>query len=251
MSKQAHQARCLIEQVMREDGTSISPQYRTKSTDTGGPGDRQGRTIDMRHRQRGRIAMHEPTLSQILQRLQQVERVNHWWKLASITASVLLGIVVLLGAAGEQGTTPMEELRAMRVILVDAEGRPRGRVGVEADGTPRLFLIDPTATPRVGLAITGDGRPGVTLYDAQGRPRAGLGMAADGRFDLGVGDAAGTIRLGLGVATDGRPGLTLYDQRGTLRAVLSLAADGRAGLSFLDEAGAVVWQAPAATPERR
>jgi hypothetical protein len=27
MSKQAHQARCLIEQVMREDGTSVSPQY--------------------------------------------------------------------------------------------------------------------------------------------------------------------------------------------------------------------------------
>jgi hypothetical protein len=32
---------------------------------------------------------------------------------------------------------------------------------------------------------------------------------------------------------------------------LSLAADGRAGLSFLDVAGAVIWQAPAATPERR
>jgi hypothetical protein len=28
MSKQAHQARRLVEQVMREDGTSISPQYR-------------------------------------------------------------------------------------------------------------------------------------------------------------------------------------------------------------------------------
>jgi hypothetical protein len=163
--------------------------------------------------------MPEPTVDHLLRRLQRVERANHTWRLAAVTASAVLGVLVLLGATGRQGTTPVEELRATRLILVDAQGRPLGRVGVEADGTPRLFLMDANATPRVGLAVTAD--------------------------------AGGTTRLGLGVATDGRPGLTLYDQRGVLRAVLSLAADGRAGLSFFDEAGAVSWQAPASTPERR
>jgi hypothetical protein len=116
--------------------------------------------------------MHVPTLEHILQRLQQVERANVRWRLATVAVSLVLGVVILLGATEGPGTMPVEELRAMRVVLVDGQGRPLGRVGVEADGTPRLFLTDPNATPRVGLAVTADGRPGVTLYDGQGRPRA-------------------------------------------------------------------------------
>jgi hypothetical protein len=114
--------------------------------------------------------MHALTLEHILQRLQRVERANVRWRLATVAVSLVLGVVSLLGATQGPGTMPVEELRAMRVVLVDVQGRPMGRVGVEADGTPRLFLTDPNATPRVGLAVTADGRPGVTLYDGQGPP---------------------------------------------------------------------------------
>jgi hypothetical protein len=83
----------------------------------------------------GGIAMPEPTVDHLLRRLQRVERANHTWRLAAVTASAVLGVLVLLGATGRQGTTPVEELRATRLVLVDAQGRPLGRVGVEADGT--------------------------------------------------------------------------------------------------------------------
>ena len=116
--------------------------------------------------------MPEPTVDHLLRRLQRVERANHTWRLAAVTASAVLGVLVLLGATGRQGTTPVEELRATRLILVDAQGRPLGRVGVEADGTPRLFLMDANATPRVGLAVTAD---------AGGTTHLGLGVATDGR----------------------------------------------------------------------
>src|SRR5919198_366091 len=112
--------------------------------------------------------MHAPTLDHILQRLQQVERANVRWRLATITVSLLLGVVILLGATGGPGTMPVEELRAMRVVLVDAQGRPRAGLGMAPDGRFDLGLGDAGGTTRLGLGVAADGRPGLTLYDQRG-----------------------------------------------------------------------------------
>jgi hypothetical protein len=50
--------------------------------------------------------MHEPTLEHLLRRLQQVERANHTWRLAAMAASVVLGVVVLMGATAGPGRHP-------------------------------------------------------------------------------------------------------------------------------------------------
>src|SRR5919198_1248010 len=148
----------------------------------------------------GEKMMNELAPDTILQRLNRLEREARWWKRAGIAAITLLALGVLLGVNRGQEVDKPEELRVKRVLLVDAQGTQRGRVGIEADGTPRFFLDDPSGTPRVGIAVTADGRPGLTLYDQTGKPRAGLGMAADGRVDLALGDQTSTSRAALVVA---------------------------------------------------
>jgi hypothetical protein len=95
--------------------------------------------------------MHEPRLEQMLHRLQAVEQANRWWKAASLTVMALLGLVVWLGAARGPDATRGEEVRATRLILVDPQGRPLGRLGVEADGIVNLLCAELLIGQKRGL----------------------------------------------------------------------------------------------------
>jgi hypothetical protein len=79
-------------------------------------------------------AMNEPTLEAVMQRLGNLECEARWWKMLEMTAVVLLGLIVLLGASATHQATVAQEIRAQRIVLVDDEGHEGGKLGVAPDG---------------------------------------------------------------------------------------------------------------------
>ena len=136
-------------------------------------------------------AMEQPKLDALTSRIERMERQIRRWKILGIAAVAALGLVALL--AGPNGrdakaaetkeyniTLPPEvfrsaaaqsagEIRARRVILVDKEGKARGRLQVSETGTPSLELFGPGGQTQAALAVKGSGSPRLVLYDKLGR----------------------------------------------------------------------------------
>jgi hypothetical protein len=77
-------------------------------------------------------------LEMIISRLTYLEQAHRQWKLAGLAAEALLGLVVLLAATGRQESMPIEEVRASRALLVDAEERRRSPPAVACRQPPAL-----------------------------------------------------------------------------------------------------------------
>jgi hypothetical protein len=98
---------------------------------------------------------HRANPGEMISRVACLGRAHCRGRLVGTGAVALLGLVVLLGATVRQEATPIEEVRTMCVILMYAQGDPRGRVGVESDGTPRVFLTE-AHTPASAINTDGE-----------------------------------------------------------------------------------------------
>lgn len=135
--------------------------------------------------------MDQHTLDSLASRVEWLESELSRWKTLGLAALVALGLAVLFwapwaGLAGAQETKEydiavppevfrmgqpqeVEELRARRVVLVDARGEPRGSLQVSEVGTPSLELFGQGGRTQVALTVKGSGAPSLVFYDRMGR----------------------------------------------------------------------------------
>ena len=127
------------------------------------------------------------------ERVERLERRLRRWRALGVAAICAFGLAAFFGipssrdAGAEESqtkeyniTVPPEvfqmgqpqlvgELRAQRIVLVDAKGEPRGSLHVTETGTPSLELYGRTGRTQVSLAVKGSGSPRLVLYDRVGR----------------------------------------------------------------------------------
>jgi hypothetical protein len=160
--------------------------------------------------------MQEPQLDHVLQRLHRVERAQRWWQVGGLMAVAVLGLVVVLGAAGHREVIRAEEVRAQRFVLVDDDDKPRAIWHISEKGTS-LFLFDEARIPRVGLSVGQDGIAGLAVHDRARRLRLVLITYADGRSQLGLLDDGERPRVIVDLDRDGIATLKMMEQEGTVR----------------------------------
>jgi hypothetical protein len=164
--------------------------------------------------------MDEPTLASLIQRVARLEHDTRWWKRLASLALVLLGIVILLGAAASKQTKIPAEVRAQRIVLVDKAEKGRAEVAVTADNQPGLVFSDDAGKPRLMLSLTQYGEPTMSFADAEGTRRIVLGL-----------DLYGTL-------------LRFTDESGNLRAALVVPSAGEPELVLVGKEDKVLWRAP-------
>jgi hypothetical protein len=109
-------------------------------------------------------------------------------------------------------------LRVQQIVLVDANGTPRGTWRVTEDGAPTLSLRDSTDRVRVFLTVATD-MVGLVL---NGADQSHLSLTADGTINVGMADRSGRRgRFFVGLTPEGSPAASMS------------SADGR-----------VIWSAP-------
>jgi hypothetical protein len=135
----------------------------------------------------------------VQQRVARLERERRAWRIG--VGAVVAGLF-LAGATASPGV--VDEVRARRIVVVDAQGETRAHLGVLPEGSPALALFDAQGRARATLGVLPDGRPGLTLADAQGTERAILGATE-----------LKTIRTGV-VERRPKSSLVLFDANGTV-----------------------------------
>ena len=156
--------------------------------------------------------------------------------LISVIISAVLGLTTgFLG--GRLAAPPIPEagavIQAQDFQLVDQAGRPRGRLGVDAQGAARLMLWGPDGTlPRVSLAATPQGGAELELGDGQRQNAVGLKADQDTRNIALYHE--GKLRLGLEVQKNGEAAVNLYDKGHRLMS-LGLTNQGDPHLTFYGE----------------
>jgi hypothetical protein len=178
-----------------------------------------------------------PISSRVLQRLEKVERQNRRLKMAGITALVLLMLTVAgLGVLWTHPQPPGSRLAAEELVIRGKDGVARARLGGEA-GAVRLDLLDQEGKPRAALALAANGEPSLSLA---GRDQEMQTMMGEKQGTMRLEWLArGKPRLTLSLGPEGRPSLAMLDQNQKPRADLTLGADDEPGLNFLDEEGSL------------
>lgn len=90
-------------------------------------------------------------------------------------------VVLALGAAWLAGARAGDDevLRARKIEMIDAEGRVRAELAIDADGSAGLFLRDAEGRVR-GCAIHDEAQTGFFALDTQGQVRVGAAQFAHG-----------------------------------------------------------------------
>lgn len=134
-------------------------------------------------------------------------------------------------------------IRATTIVLVDAEGREIGELGVREGGYGLMFR-DRQGRERITLGYgTASDYYALRFVDAGGQGRFGCGASGDGAScGMTMKEADGTERVGFGLARTGC-GLYLRDDQG--REVVGLRAGPSDGDLFLKDpaGGRDLWRA--------
>jgi len=125
------------------------------------------------------------------------------------------GGLALAFFAGAHSQDVPDVLRARKLELVDAEGRPRAELGIDADGSAGLFVRDAEGRVRAAV-IHDDSQSALYLFDAEDAIRVGAAQYAHGGggFALHGEEAAGATVLYM---QDFEGSLTFYDKEGGVR----------------------------------
>jgi hypothetical protein len=188
------------------------------------------------------MAMNEPMLADLTQRLDRLERGNRRLRLAGV---ILLLALVAVGAMGQVLPKAVPKVvEAERFVVRDTRGKISATLGAgSGTTTPALSLADQNGKLRAGLAVLSDGAVGLVLADKDGNLRASIGLAADASSQVILYNKEGRGGAGLIVRADGA-GLTLDDKDGERRVMLGLNAYGFPSLHLSDKDGKVIWKAP-------
>ena len=152
-------------------------------------------------------------------RLARLERAGRYQR---ITIASLLIVIAAVGAVpGSSAQQPTDTIRARNLIIEDAAGRPRIRLGAPLPGS---------GTPRTGMRITDD----------RGFERLGLNLFDDGRMVLGIdgppatGNIANLERINLVADADGTSYIVFKTPETRVVARMYVDRDGKAWMEFAD-----------------
>jgi hypothetical protein len=149
--------------------------------------------------------------------------------------AALAALATLLGTAvPDDGAWTVDSVSTREMVLLDADGVPRGRLATDAEGRAQLSLSDRDGRERIRLTVLADGSPGVTISDADARPRAVLGYLPDGTTNLVFADADGVSRAVFGLDSDGSTQALFADRAGTIRTFVGVGADGMPSVSTFE-----------------
>jgi len=185
----------------------------------------------------------------VQQRVARLERERRAWRIG--VGAVVAGLF-LAGATASPG---VDEVRARRIVVVDAQGTERAFLGLGLDGSPELALRDAQGKERAFLTLGTGGSPWLALRDARGKGQAILSVLPGEGPGLALRDAQGKERIALDVLRDRNPRLALLHAQGKDRAILGAAelegirtgvAERRpeSSLVLFDANGTVLWRAP-------
>ena len=127
---------------------------------------------------------------------------------------VLVGILVLLGAAASKKAKSPTEVRGQRIVLVDKAEQGRAELTMMPDNQPGLILTD-DAGACLMLALSKYGEPMLSFADAGGTRRIILSLDLYGAM-LRFTDDAGSPRAALVVPSEGEPELELLSKNDKL-----------------------------------
>ena len=114
-------------------------------------------------------------------------------------------------------------VEAEEFVLMDAQGRPRARLGMMSTEEPILTLCDPAGTPRLILSVGQDG-PVVVLADEHGTVLGELSCYAGGallHLHAAKSDASAAL-----VAMEAEPRLRFSDPRKAFTLAVSVSNGG-------------------------
>ncbi|MFQ5851706.1 MAG: hypothetical protein ACE5JU_14120 [Candidatus Binatia bacterium] len=212
--------------------------------------------------------MNEPTLDTLKQRIDRLERENHWWKRLATIGFVGMAALMLMGQTLSNSRT----VEAERFILRDANGTRRAELGIgKEEGNALLeFYGKDGKQSLVLLGVLADKSKTVGTILSLGskeNPQGGAGghlqatvSSVSGTLSLGYGKGSASLRttdegtllnitetarsgVTLGIGRDGSPVLALSDKERP-RAGLFLGADGSPSLVFFDKDGKTIWKGP-------
>jgi hypothetical protein len=126
--------------------------------------------------------------------------------------------------------------------LIDAEGKARTVVTLDAEGNPSLAFTDKTEKPRLSMAHTDSGPAVVLRHKDEG---ACLSLAsAPGETGIVIQDADNKARLSSVLNKDNVTLLVFKDGAEKPRAYIGTDSDGKPEMKLLDEKGGDIWKKP-------
>jgi hypothetical protein len=131
--------------------------------------------------------MDEPTMGNLVKRIERLEQENRRWKwFAGYTAVTLLGLVLFSCAVSVK--TP-DEVRTKRIVVVDNQGTPRISLGKAKDGEKfALTLLRPSGVVAAEVYETEVGgdliSAGIGLNSIKGEPRVDLFTSSSSTLDV-------------------------------------------------------------------
>jgi len=183
--------------------------------------------------------MNEPTMNNMVLRLDRLERENCWLK--RIVALVLIGFaaVVLMGQAKPSKVAKVIE--AEKFVVRDMSGKVRASLATDSDSRPTLNFYDTKEKESMTMGfmgLTADGLPFLRLGGESGQGR----VAYLGVQGLALFDRNGKARVSLN--TNG-PSLELYDDEAFVK-LGSYVGQSRTTsfLVVLDKDQKVIWRMP-------
>ncbi len=193
----------------------------------------------------------EATLSH---RLEEVEREYRRLRRLNLMFVVVAAIILGLGVAlvtvssryGVPGTVA-DIVAARQFVLRGPDGAVRGVWGTDTGGALRLVLQDAQARPRTKLNLLSDGSSGLTFSDSAGRPRAVFAFLPDQSTSIVLADESGKTRVVLGISDDGGSTMVFADRNGATRAGLGVDRNGSGSFTLTDRTGREITE-PEAQP---
>ena len=121
----------------------------------------------------------------VMNRLERLEKQNRRFRQIGAVALVLIGSVLLMGQA-----SPKRTVEANEFLLKDSGGRVRAKLSTEGNlPGPSLVLIDAEGKERVRIGLTETGTKGVVdssliFFDDRGNPKIILSNSPDPKLYL-------------------------------------------------------------------
>jgi len=117
-------------------------------------------------------------MTDVMERLERVERENRRMKRAGAAVLLLAGAALLAGQAAPKGRTTIE---AQEIVLRDGDGKARLKLTASEHGG-QIGFFDAAEKPRIGIGAMDIG-PNLTMYDENRKARILLGSGSTQTID--------------------------------------------------------------------